>query len=293
MDESAVRRILCEMLGVHESATEEEIHQGYSEQAKKWHPDRVQHNPELAAIAEKKLKEINQAYDCLKSRAEFDKHGAKLANKTQPSMASQHNPNKDPGGTSATRSQKSGSTSQPHSTGAGKTSKSQDEKTASSKTTRQTDPDTNGSKQNKDESGAKPRQPGPSESAANRQSEKAQADSFGQTAQSWHAGFAPGERATSKPVNPYEINELRKLGTKVAIWMTLIFLILAYIEDKMHNHKQLNGYVPSFPNTSHYPPYDISPSSAVPAPQPQSRPAAPANDSAAPPPGETVPQIRY
>lgn len=286
MDESAVRRILCEMLGVHESATEEEIHQGYSEQAKKWHPDRVQHNPELAAIAEKKLKEINQAYDCLKSRAEFDKHGAKLANKTQPSMASQHNPNKDPGGSSATRSQKSGSNSQSHPAGAGKTSKSQNEKTADSKT-RQTAPDTNGSKQN---------EPGTNKSAANRQthsapSAKAQAGS-GQTAQS-NAGFAPGEQATPKRVNPYEINELRKLGTKVAIWMTLIFLILAYIEDKMHHQKQLNGYVPSFPNTSHYPPYDISPSAAVPAPQPPSLPAAPANDSAAPPPGETVPQVRY
>jgi curved DNA-binding protein CbpA len=81
MDESEIRRHLCEILGVAPNATSEEIKKAYTAEAKKWHPDRVQHNNELAALAEKKLKDINQAYECLTDRAQFDRYAGKLANK--------------------------------------------------------------------------------------------------------------------------------------------------------------------------------------------------------------------
>lgn len=79
MNDSEIRRLLCEILCVRAEASEEEIRQAYTSEAKKWHPDRVQHNSEFAALADKKLKEINQAYECLTDRAQFEKHGAKLA----------------------------------------------------------------------------------------------------------------------------------------------------------------------------------------------------------------------
>lgn len=81
MDEAEIRRKLCEILGVKASASADEIKKAYTTEAKKWHPDRVQHNPELAAIADKKLKQINQAYECLTDRVQYDRYAAKLANK--------------------------------------------------------------------------------------------------------------------------------------------------------------------------------------------------------------------
>ncbi len=87
MNESEIRRQLCEILGVGAQASAEEIKKAYTTEAKKWHPDRVQHNPELAAMAEKKLKEINQAYECLTDRIQFDKYAAKLAQKQSDATA--------------------------------------------------------------------------------------------------------------------------------------------------------------------------------------------------------------
>lgn len=51
-----------EVLGVKETATEEEIKSKYRELVKKYHPDRYQNNP-LADLAEEKLREVNEAYD--------------------------------------------------------------------------------------------------------------------------------------------------------------------------------------------------------------------------------------
>lgn len=51
-----------EVLGVSESATDEEIKSAYRKLAKKYHPDNYADNP-LADIAEQKMKEINEAYD--------------------------------------------------------------------------------------------------------------------------------------------------------------------------------------------------------------------------------------
>ena len=57
------------VLGVSQSATDEEIKKAYRELARKYHPDNYQDNP-LADLAEEKMKEINEAYDIItKQRA--------------------------------------------------------------------------------------------------------------------------------------------------------------------------------------------------------------------------------
>lgn len=53
-----------EVLGVRESAGEDEIKKAYRELVKKYHPDQYQDNP-LSKLAEEKLKELNEAYDYL------------------------------------------------------------------------------------------------------------------------------------------------------------------------------------------------------------------------------------
>lgn len=57
-----------EVLGVSQSASDEEIKKAYRNLARKYHPDNYQDNP-LADLAEEKMKEINEAYDLItKSR---------------------------------------------------------------------------------------------------------------------------------------------------------------------------------------------------------------------------------
>lgn len=51
-----------EVLGVSESATNEEVRDAYRALAKKYHPDNYADSP-LADMAEEKMKEINYAYD--------------------------------------------------------------------------------------------------------------------------------------------------------------------------------------------------------------------------------------
>jgi len=53
-----------EVLGVNESATDEEIKRAYRALAQKYHPDKYVNNP-LASLAEEKLKEINEAYTAI------------------------------------------------------------------------------------------------------------------------------------------------------------------------------------------------------------------------------------
>lgn len=57
-----------EVLGVSPNATPEEIKTAYRNLAKKYHPDNYVGNP-LADLASEKMKEINQAYDAIKSGA--------------------------------------------------------------------------------------------------------------------------------------------------------------------------------------------------------------------------------
>lgn len=51
-----------EVLGVSENATDQEVKNAYRELAKKYHPDNYQGSP-LDDVAEKKMQEINEAYD--------------------------------------------------------------------------------------------------------------------------------------------------------------------------------------------------------------------------------------
>lgn len=53
-----------EVLGVSEFASDEEIKSAYRKLAKKYHPDNYTDSP-LADVAEKKMKEINEAYDTI------------------------------------------------------------------------------------------------------------------------------------------------------------------------------------------------------------------------------------
>ncbi len=64
-----------EQLGVTRTATADELKKAYRKLALEWHPDRHQKDKE---IAEKKFKELNEAYQVLsdpKKRAVYDQHG--------------------------------------------------------------------------------------------------------------------------------------------------------------------------------------------------------------------------
>lgn len=55
------------VLGIDRQAAPEEIHQAYKKLAAQYHPDKLAHlGDEFRALAEKKFKQIQQAYDTLK-----------------------------------------------------------------------------------------------------------------------------------------------------------------------------------------------------------------------------------
>jgi DnaJ-class molecular chaperone len=56
-----------EVLDLDASASLEEARQAHRDIANVWHPDRFSHNPRLRLKAEKKLKEVNVAYETLSS----------------------------------------------------------------------------------------------------------------------------------------------------------------------------------------------------------------------------------
>lgn len=63
------------ILGVDKSATEKEIKQAFRKQAKQWHPDANQNNPN----AEARFKEVNEAYEVLSDatkRSTYDQFGS-------------------------------------------------------------------------------------------------------------------------------------------------------------------------------------------------------------------------
>ena len=56
-----------EILGLKPDASQEEVNQAYRDLVNVWHPDRFVGNPRLQKKAEEKLKEINAAYEYIKS----------------------------------------------------------------------------------------------------------------------------------------------------------------------------------------------------------------------------------
>ena len=56
-----------EILELDRGASTDEIKQSYKDIVTVWHPDRFYNNPRLKQKAEEKLKEVNVAYDTLKS----------------------------------------------------------------------------------------------------------------------------------------------------------------------------------------------------------------------------------
>jgi len=56
-----------EILGLKPNASQEEVTQAYRDLANVWHPDRFANNLRLQKKAEEKLKEINAAYEYIKS----------------------------------------------------------------------------------------------------------------------------------------------------------------------------------------------------------------------------------
>ena len=56
-----------EILGLKLGASQEEVNQAYRDLVNVWHPDRFVGNPRLQKKAEEKVKEINAAYEYIKS----------------------------------------------------------------------------------------------------------------------------------------------------------------------------------------------------------------------------------
>ena len=78
-----------EVLGVSPNASDDEVKKAYRELARKYHPDNYQNNP-LAALAEEKMKEVNQAYDAItKSRSTGYQGG--YSSSSYQSQSSQYN----------------------------------------------------------------------------------------------------------------------------------------------------------------------------------------------------------
>ena len=64
-----------QILGVPETASDEEIKKAYRDLARKYHPDNYHDNP-LADLAQEKMKEINAAYEQItKERASGRRSG--------------------------------------------------------------------------------------------------------------------------------------------------------------------------------------------------------------------------
>ena len=71
----AQKRDYYEVLGVSKNVTDEELKKAYRKLAKKYHPDA---NPDNKEEAEKKFKEVNEAYEILsdkQKRQMYDQFG--------------------------------------------------------------------------------------------------------------------------------------------------------------------------------------------------------------------------
>lgn len=68
-----------EVLGVKENASQDEIKRAYRELVKQYHPDKYVDNP-LKDLAEEKLREINEAYDTLSKKSNFNNSSSNYGN---------------------------------------------------------------------------------------------------------------------------------------------------------------------------------------------------------------------
>jgi len=68
-----------EVLGVGRNATKEEIRDAYRELIKKYHPDKFRDNPDMKALAEEKIKEVNEAYKYLLDHLDNPSYGVSNA----------------------------------------------------------------------------------------------------------------------------------------------------------------------------------------------------------------------
>ena len=70
------------ILGVSQDATDIEIKNAYRALARKYHPDNYAGHPDMAELAEEKMKEINAAYEEINKQRKTGKGGAKGKNTT-------------------------------------------------------------------------------------------------------------------------------------------------------------------------------------------------------------------
>lgn len=67
-----------QILEIEPGASQTEIKQAYKDLTQVWHPDRFSHNPRLRQMAEEKLKQINIAYEHLKTnRTQVDRNNSR------------------------------------------------------------------------------------------------------------------------------------------------------------------------------------------------------------------------
>ena len=76
-----------EILELDRGASTDEIKQSYKDIVTVWHPDRFSNNPRLKQKAEEKLKEVNVAYDTLKSYLSSEQRMEPEQEKAQPDAA--------------------------------------------------------------------------------------------------------------------------------------------------------------------------------------------------------------
>jgi hypothetical protein len=72
------------ILGLKTGASEEDVKNAYRDLVQVWHPDRFTHNPSLQKRAEEQLKEINNAYEAIRTHLAYTTRDAaqSVANKT-------------------------------------------------------------------------------------------------------------------------------------------------------------------------------------------------------------------
>jgi len=78
-----------EILELDHGASPDKAKQAYRDMVNIWHPDRFSNNPRLKQKAEEKLKEINVAYDTLKSYLSSKQWTEPYPKKTEPAAATE------------------------------------------------------------------------------------------------------------------------------------------------------------------------------------------------------------